>query len=60
MVGLAAAAILDSAGAVAAVGRRVWGVALPSPSPRVRWRRLLPLGGWCDGGGIYGHGGDCC
>lgn len=33
-MGVAAAAILDSAVAVAALRRRVWGVALPSPSPR--------------------------
>lgn len=31
---VAAAAILDSAVALAAVRRRVWGAALPSPSPR--------------------------
>lgn len=32
-MGVTAAAILDSAVAVAVVGRRVWGVALPFPLP---------------------------
>lgn len=62
--GVAAAAIFDSAVAVAAVavaavGPRVWGVALPSPSPG-SVAAAPPTGGWRDGSGIYGHGGDCC
>ena len=59
-VGLVAAAILDFAVAVVAVGRRVWGVALPSRYPPVRWQRLLPLGRWWYGGGTYGYGGNYC
>lgn len=43
--GVAAAAILDSAVAVAAVGYRVWGVALPSPFPQFGGGGSSPWGG---------------
>lgn len=56
---VAAAAILDSAVALAAVRRRVWGVALPSPSPRFLGGGSSHWGG-CGGGGIYSYGGDYC